>query len=414
MCKHYSKYLPLFLFLFIFATTINVFGQGLGKKDFLDGEAARKRKDWDAALKAYDAAIGKESNNYKYYARKGMVLKQMKKSTDAIAAFNESVKYNTNYTNGYVQIAMIYYADKKFDDAIKYFNMAYDKEGDAQKKIKYKIYTAKLFIKDGKPDKAVAEINTAKTLPGADNDPSLLVTEGEVNGAANRWQDALNAYQKALAKAQAAKLSSAQLGKYKFGVGLSYYKLDNQAEYKKIYDDLKSTNPTWAKRLQRAATGAQSTTKYLALSASYLKGGIYDEALKNVNKAIEANDNLALAHKMAAIIYQKTGQISQAITSYSKSAQEEKDPKKKNQTYSKLINLQFTNKDYNGALATAEKILSADPSRQDPSILHLKGQAQYFLGQYAQAVASCEQAVNLVKGTDQVAEIGRASCRERV
>ncbi len=382
-----------------------VLAQTPGAKDYKDGEMLRKQKKYAEALEAYNRAIDKEGNNYKYFYKKGVVLVKLNNNNDAIKAFQKAIELNSGFSAGYVSIAQIYIRDRKFADAIEYMNKAYDKETDVAKKIRYKTMVARLYLKDDKPDKALTELNAAKALPGGNVDLGVLYAEGEAYGRLEKWQQSLESYAKALDGAKRAQFSNKDLGQYKFGVGLAYAKLNNKAEYEKILADLQSTNPAWAQKLKRAAMGTESGT-YTRLATSYLKGGLYDEAAKNIATAIANRENLANSYFVAAIINEKQGQTSQAIQNYQKALNEEQNEQKKMTIYQRIIRLQLMNKAYDEAITVIDKVLAKKPD--DLELLFKKAQAQYAKGQYAAALATAESAAAKIPASDPKQSIKQA------
>lgn len=364
--------------------------QGPGYKKFKDGETARQQKNYSEAIERYKEAISLEKSNFRYYYRKGECeMKLNPPNYDAaISSFNEAIKVNPGFTSGYVLIAQVYIKKKDFNSAITNLNTAYDKEQDQAKKIKYKLFTIKLLQKIDKPQDALKEVQALKGI--ASDDLRVMSAEGDVYGKLGQWEQAADAYNRALEKAKASGAAQKELSKYKFGAGLAYFKLNKTDKYDAILKDLQSYDPATANKLKRAAKGA-SSSKFLRMATAYLKAEDYDEALSWVNKAIEQNDNPALSNKVAGIIYLQKGQTSQAITHFSKAAAEEKDPKKLSKIHQDMIKLQLRNSDYSGALSTSTKILQTSPN--DSKIHFMKAQCEYKLGQYANCIASLETAL---------------------
>jgi len=361
---------------------------GPGFAKYKEGEASRRQKRYAEAIEKYKEAIAIEKSNFKYFYRKGECeMKMTPPNYDAsIASFNEAIKVNPGFTSGYVLIAQVYIKKKDYNSAITNLNTAYEKEQDQSKKIKYKLFTIKLLQKLDRPQDALKEVQALKSL--ASDDLRVMSAEGDVYGKLGQWDQAADAYNRALEKAKAGGASNKELSKYKFGAGLAYYKQNKMDKYSAILKDLESVDAAMANKLKRAAKGA-SSSKFLRMATAYLKAEEFDEALTWVNKAIEQNDNPALSNKVAGIIYLQKGQTSQAITHFSKAAAEEKDPKKLSKIHQDMIKLQLRNSDYQGALNTAQKILSGGGA-QDPKILFMKAQSEYKIGKYAECIATLE------------------------
>lgn len=266
--------------------TSGVYAQkGPGYKKYREAMAAQKAKRYDDAVKYYDEAINLEKTQYKYYFGKGYCLTKLKepKYQEAIQAFTEALKVNPGLSSAYVYIAQIYVKQKEIDKALENYNLAYEKEQDLSKKIVYKITAIKLLSKQEKHEKAMSELQTLKGI--APDDLRVFQLEGDVYGNLGQWDQALEAYQKAVKKATAIPMTPSEIARFKFGEGLAFCRLGKNSDYERIVGELKSSSSIWAKRLQSACKGG--STKLIRLALAYLKVDEYEEALKYIENAIE-------------------------------------------------------------------------------------------------------------------------------
>jgi tetratricopeptide (TPR) repeat protein len=365
--------------------------QGAGASKYKEAEAARKAKNMKEAIDLYDQAIKLEPINAKYWFRKGQTHLAMKDDANvdqAIKAFEKAVEYNPGLTSGYVMLYKIYANRKDANNAIRYLKLAYEKETDQSKKVKYKVLTAKYYLQQDKPNDALRELQDAKAL--SPNDLQVLLTEGDVQGALGNWTQALDSYNKAYSIAVAGKLTGMQLAKYQIGVGLANYKLGKTAEYEKIYNELNSSPVTRkaAQRLARLAKGNQSSLP-LRLATAYMSISEFDEAKKYANQAIQQGNNLAMGYQVLGYIHARAGENSLAISAFGKAAAEEKDPAKLNKIHSTMVMLQFKNGDYQPALTTANKILEKSPD--NVKVLFTKALSEYKLGRFNDCIASIDK-----------------------
>lgn len=402
MCK--KIFIPFtFMLLMLFAGQQAWAQGGAGASKYREAETARKAKNMKEAIDLYDQAIKLEPINAKYWFRKGQTHLAMKDDANidqAIKSFEKAVEFNPGLTSGYVMLYKIYASRKDANNAIRYLKLAYEKETDQSKKVKYKVLTAKYYLTQDKANDALRELQDAKAL--SPNDLQVLATEGDVQGALGNWSQALDSYNKALSIATPVMKEGMQLAKYKIGVGLANYKLGKMAEYEKIYNELNSSPATRkaATRLARLAKGNQSSLP-LRLASSYMAISEFDEAKKYANQAIQQGTNLAMSYQILGYIHAKAGENSLAISAFSKAAGEEKDPAKLNKIYSTMVMLQFRNGDYQPALTTANKLLEKSPD--NAKVLFLKAQSEYKLGRFNDCVATLDKVLSnpaVAKGSD--------------
>ncbi len=384
-----SKWIKLLFFL-VLIIPVAYPQAGPGVPSYKKGMNYMKTGDCASAVRYFDEAIQLEPINFVYYVRKAQCLMKLKKYDEAKQAFLKAAEVNKNFAAGYVMAAKIAFKQKRMSEAIKYFNMAYEVEGDLSKKLKYKIFVVKLLAKDGRANEALSELEKLKSdIPKAANDPRVLVAEGDIYAAMNRWDQAIAGYQRAVDRMKTTG-DKQKLAPYYFKLGLAYYKSGNEQMANQVWANLAGTK--YAKRV--AQIKQMGGAKYfLAVAIGYFKASAYDNALEYAQQAIsKAKPNeKVFAYKLTAFIYAKKGETQQAISYFAKAAQEEKDPRKRTSIYSTMIKMQFNNGDYSGALATANKILQANPNNH--KILFLKGQAEYQLGQYSAAVSTLEKAI---------------------
>lgn len=188
-----------YVLLFLLISNIALAQGGLGAGKYQEAQSAVQRRDFATAIKLYDEAIKAEPNNSKYWFKKGqaqMGLRDEKEYDNAINSFLKATEYNPSLTSAYVNIYKLYAKKKDANNAIKYLRLAFEKESDQQKKIQYKVLSAKFYLSQDKSQEALRELQDAKAL--SPNDVSVLYTEGDINGKMGNWTQALDSYNKAL------------------------------------------------------------------------------------------------------------------------------------------------------------------------------------------------------------------------
>ncbi len=370
-----------------------VIAQGPGYSAYKDGEKCRKARDLECAIQNYDRAIKIEGTNYRYYARKGQVLMKMGRKQDAIQAFEGATRVNPSWTSGFLQLAKISLSQKNYDQAINYLNQAYNEERDQAAKLRYKLLTVKLLVKQNRPQDAMRELQKAKQI--APTDLRVAQYEGEVQMALNNYQAARSAYQTAINAAKQADQSGAKLVKYYVGLAIATGKIEGEAAGLKISDEyVKPFSSRYHNYVRYKLKGGLLPKKHLALAQGYLKAGDYTTAINNIQKAVQESENSnsmkSLSYKMLGMAYFKQGKTAQAINAFQQSAAAEEKPEKRASLYNIMVKLQFSNQQYSQAVQTADKLLASQPNNR--KILMMKAQSLYQLGQYRQAVAAAEQA----------------------
>jgi tetratricopeptide (TPR) repeat protein len=364
-----------------------------GTKKYQEGRNMMGTKNYVGALAAFSEAVKLEPNNYRYWYQKGQAEEKLKKYNDAVASYKKCTELNKDFSQGYVKTANISMSRlKDYNGAIGALNSAFASEKDPGRKITYKNMVIKLLLKQNRPQDAMAELNAMKPLAAPD-DIRVLNAEGDIYAAMNNWPKAVDAYQKAVAKSK--DVAPAQAAKYNYNLGLAYYRSGDAKKAEETWKNVENTR--YAKKVKSLMV--QSGSRWFVLASSgYLKANVLDDAMEYANKAVQAEPNNPSGYKLLATIQIKKGQTALAISNLNKAAEFEKDEAKKSKLFSQMIKLQFNNGDYNGALATANKILAKSPN--NATVLGLKSQAEYQLGQFANSIKSSDAAIGAIDKKD--------------
>lgn len=395
MCNMYHKWLKqsgkAVMGLFLVMLFCNLaFAQGAGSKLAKEANERARAGDHAGAVAKYNDAIKVEPSNYKYFYKKAMSEIKLKDLANAKISLENCSRLNTTFSGSHVALAKIYTQEQDYNKAIASFNKGYDVEGDQSKKITIKLAVVKLYLKKlSKPDDAMRELQQIEGIAGSD--PRVTYQKAEILGAKGQWQQALDLYKATYAKLKSVSMEGTRDGWMSLvGECVAYCKMNNNAVYTEKLNYLKTSNEKYAKAAERGCRGsAGAVGKELKLAKSYYSAGAYDEALSWVNKSLEGNKS-AVGYQLAAMIYARTGQFQQAAQHYSKAAELETDAAKKTKIYAAMIKIQYSAKDYNGALNSANALLAANP--KDYKILLLKAQTELKLGQNAAAIKSAEAA----------------------
>ncbi len=371
----------------LLALPLALIGQaGPGAPAAKQGRDLQKKGQWAEAIQKYQEAIAAERNNYRYHVYKGQCETKLKKYSDAINSYRAATALNKEDSKLYAQLGMAFAKAKQYPGAVQAFNSAYDYEKDPARKLSYKLFAIKLLNKQNQPQAAMAELNKLK--PANSNDVRVLAAEGETYGAMNQWPAAVASHEKAVASLPA---NSPQREKYVLNLALAYHKSGNTAKGK----ELSATLSPKYQAVYRRQAGASAASQDVRIARGYLRANQLEEAQEFAKKAIDKEPNSPLGYQTMATILIRKGQNQPAIGLLRRAAEMEKDDAKRGKIQSSMLKLQFNAGDYRGALETANAILTKSPN--NATVLGLKAQAEYQLGQFKNAIATTEKAVAAAK-----------------
>ena len=362
-----------------------------GAKKFKEGTDAAKNQNYAEAIQKFNEAINLEPAQYKYYVSKAKAQMKLKPPDmdGAIASYQTATQKNATYAAGFKQIANIYNKKKDYPNAVKALNDAFKAEGDAAKKLNYKLLAAKIqALKMNNSSGALADLQEAKQI--APNDPKVLKGEGDIYMGLQNWQNAITAYQKAVQ--QTTDLPSLQAAEYVYNLARAQFKAGQSKEADATAEKLKGT-PFEAKfRSYKQTQGARGM---LGRANAYLKVGATNEAGEYITKALESKDLLDQVYAFQAKYQLSQGQATQAIASQTQAvdnAKVEVDKMKQTET---LLKMQMANRDFSGASSTVDKILAKkDPKLHQP-YLEKKAIAQFQANDYSGASSSADKIIAL-------------------
>jgi tetratricopeptide (TPR) repeat protein len=366
-------------------------GGNLGKAAYIQAENLRKGKRYGEAIAKYDEAIKLEPGNYRYYFSRGKCYYAMKDYDLALSSFEETVEYKKDFVFAYTLIAKIYRKKEDLPNAIYYYDLAFQNEQDPKRKVGYKMEAIKLLLQENKTAEAQKHLAEVKAV--APDNLNILYFDAKIS---NQNGDYENAKSNMLtATSQLAAEAPAVAAKYWYELGYAYNKLGDyqnaQKAWEKAYFDK-------YKGLIDRERSINSPAYFYRMAVSYFMIGAYTECNEQINKALELQNNFSAAYLLKGKIDKKRGDFQSAIGNYKSAAEFETDPAKKGKLEAMLVGLQVDAEDFNGAIATANNVLSKQPN--NPQIIYLKALSQYHSGQYNGAISSLE---SLMAGTtDQV------------
>lgn len=367
-----------------------------GMQYYRAGAQLQRQGNCEGAIEEYNKAITAEPTEYRYYFAKGMCEAKLKQYDAAIRTFRQTVQVNPAYTIAYVRLAQLYMAQRNYNGAIEALNSAYDNEQDQNRKLLFKMYSAKLLLKLNRPQEAQAELNKVKR--DAPEDPRVLALEGDIYSAMNNYNQAISSYQAALSKMQ--DQPKTQTAQYYYKLGLAYFNAGDRARADEAWKNVVGT------RYEQAVKSviARSSARYfVAIAYGYYKAQMYEKALQYANEAVQKEPNNPLGYQLLGMVQVKQGQNQVAIANLNKAADNTEDDRGKSKLYGNMIKLQMNNGDYRGALATADRILANAP--ENVTVMSLKAQALYQLGQYRECIELTQVAIPKATNVNQTGEL---------
>lgn len=361
----------------------NLFAQGPGKASYIQAENLRKSKRYQEAIDKYDEAIKLEAGNYRYYFSRGKCYYAMKDYDLALSSFEETVEYKKDFVFAYTLIAKIYRRKEDLNNAIYYYDLAFQNEQDPKRKVGYKMEAIKLLLQQNKTAEAQKALQEVKAV--APDNLVILYFDAKISNQNGDYENAKNNMLTATASPSMATEAPANAAKYWFELGYAYNKLGDYqnaakawekayfGKYKPLIDREKSIN---------------SPAYFYRMAVSYYMISAYDECKQQIDKALELQNNFSAAYLLMGKMDKKRGNFQGAVENYKTASNFETDPAKKGKLETMLVSLQVDAEDFNGAITTANSVLSKQPNLTP--VIYLKALSQYRLGQYNGAISSLE------------------------
>lgn len=390
------------LFFLILCATMTAFGQppttppastGSGRAAYLNAEELRKQNRCGDAIVKYEEAIKAEPNNYKYFFQKGLCEYKEKKIEEAKASYTKAIELNKEFTSSYAQMARIAKDQKDIDNTIYYYEQAALNERSPNRRIQYELILVNLLLKQDKQYEAKKHLEEAgKVDPGNMN---VQYYTGEMKAAENDWAGARDEYTKATENPDFGALPPAEKAKYYYAQGLAFSKLNDLENAKKSW--AKANFSPWSQLIQQQLMKSNHLY-YYKVALSYYLNSEFEESETNIKKCLEIQPDYTGGFELRGKIARKQNDMRSAIEYYQKATDLEKDPPKKQRLQIATANLQMSNNDNFGALATLDEALATVPnSPNTKNILYMKARAQYGSGRFDDAISSLN---TLLEGAD--------------
>ena len=379
MRAHTTKY--LFLLFFFSSCCLGVFAQNPGKAAYMKAENLRKSKRYQEAIAKYEEAIRLEDNNYRYYFSRGKCYYAMKDYDLALSSFEETVELKKDFVFAYTLIAKIYRKKGDNMNAVYYYDMASKAEGDPKRKVGYKMEAVKLLLREKKTEEAQRHLSEAKQF--APDNLNILYFDAKIsnqNGDYERARDNM-----ITATAQLEGEPPATSAKYFYELGYAYNKLGDYNSAQQAWE--KAYFGPYKAPIDRERS-KNSPAYFYRVAVSYYIAGQYAESRQQIDKALELQNNFGAAYTLMGKMAKKEGNYSGAIDNFRTAANFEQDPNKKMRLQMMMTSLMVDSKDYNGAISSANEILSKQPGNS--KVLYFKALSQYHVGEYGGSISTLE------------------------
>ncbi|MEL6676074.1 MAG: tetratricopeptide repeat protein [Bacteroidota bacterium] len=385
-----KAFLSLFLCLCLTAMdVVPAIAQGPGRAAYLAAENFRKQNKCRDAIEKYNEAINLEPTNYKYYFQMGKCQYKMSDFEAAKNSFQSTVDYKKNFTPAYSLLAKIYKNEKNYDQAIYYYEQAARYESNSNRKVQYQLLLVNLLLKEDQTIAAKRHIANAKQIDPTN--PNILFYDGEMASRDGRWQEAKNAYERALSSERLKNTSPGEKAKYYYFLGVALSNLGDAAGAKKAWS---KANFGPYKALIAEQMRANNHVYYYKIAVSYYLNGEYNQAESYINQALELQKNFSSGFILKGKIEDKRNNPSRALNYYQQAVSHEKSPARKANLFGMMASMQMKHNNTSGALASLDKALQVNP-QGSPKIHYLRAKAQYQSGRFREAATTLEKLLSM-------------------
>jgi len=352
---------------------------------FIQAEALAKANNCDEALLSYDKAISEDSNNPRYYLGKATCQYKLRMSSESLRTLNQAVKVKSDFLPAYQLMVKIHENDRNYAQAVVALKAQLPLERVPAKKLRLYSGMVRLYLLQNNIFEAEEVLAEARAINSSDLE--VLYAEAEVLRAKKDNMQAIGFYERAILNL--GKTSPSDAAKFYYGLGDAYMKindLDNAVKawqkarfgpYKKIVEaELMKTNPDF----------------YLKMGISYFQANEYDEAMTQLNKAIEIKPDFGQAYRYMAMINDKRDLTAEAEKCFQKAILYEMAPDKKLEIEVAFLNMLMDNELYAKALPIAENILKEKPTHL--RVMLQKAQAENNTSKYTSAARTVQKALS--------------------
>jgi len=140
------------------------------------GDDCRQQKDYEQAIRYFQAALRKDKKNAKLYNKLGLSELKLNATRDARAYFNKAAKYDRAYPEAWNNIGATYYVEKNYAAAAKYFKKAVALD---ETRASFHVNLGASWFAQDEMDRAIREYTRALEL-----DPDVLMRESRVGVSA--------------------------------------------------------------------------------------------------------------------------------------------------------------------------------------------------------------------------------------
>lgn len=381
--KQAIPYSLLILFFLSFGQ-MKSFAQG--KAAYQQAEIFRKENKYVQAIKKYNEAISKESDNYKYYFQRGRSEFALKRYAYSRVSFQKTVELRANFASGYAWQAKTAKALNRTDEAIANYELAAEYETNKPVQLQYYLLLINLLIEENKIAQAEMTLSDAEKITS--NNENILYFKGKIAEKEKRWKDAKKLYETALTSKGLKGASDGTKAKFYYGIGLAKKEMGDDKGAQEAWD--KAQFGPFMKLIAQQNEEKGPAYSYRA-ALSYYFNEEYEEAKVYANKVLETKKDYSGAYILLGKIEDKLGNDEAAINYYSKAIKLEKDPVKKANAQMDLANLHLKHNRASSALTTIKQAKATEARLMKSSkFLAIQARSEYQSGNFDDAVKSLE------------------------
>lgn len=391
-------------------TVLVLFSAAINAQDALDkGIDAVKKGDYLGALNILKG-VSKDSYDANLYY--GIALFQTGSIKDAEKFLKDAVKKDEERPEAYSVMGELYSSQKNYTEAASQFDKARKylplnkmkddlEKGEIETIINVLSAEADNFIADGKVDKAIASLTTAKTYD--DKNPMIYVGLGDAYLARGAYDPAKSNYDQAL------KLKP-NYAPALFGIGKISFKKKKYSDALQNYISSTEADNNFApaffekglmfylldkftdaieafERYDQLVPGSPRGKTYLA--KSYYGKGDYDKALEILNEVLAKDPEYSEANKYTAYVMIEKKQYDKADEYFAKVKPEDLNA----EDYQKRAKIHVDKKEFSEAYKDLDKAIEIDPN--DENTYFEYGKSLFAEQKYADARIKFGKAIEL-------------------
>ncbi len=324
----------------------------------------------EEALILFEEAVRIKPENEWYLMALSDVYEAQSKYKEAAEVYRKAIVLKPSNIEYYFDYASMLLYQSKFEEAIKTYNQIQEKIGVTEE---LSVQKEKIWLKLGKVDKAVAEINELIKHNPKETRYKLMLAE--IYNANDRKEEALKIYSSILEEDSTSGMSQLSIA--------DYYRMNGQDEIAHEY-----LLKAFANRTLDIDNKVRILSAYFAVMTNEI---MMKRALELGDALITAHPEEAKAHAIYGDFLYQNKQLKEALTQYKKTLEIDS---KVFAVWQNLLFIQAELADYQSLEKSSDEALTLFPSQ--PLVYYLNAAAKVQVKKYEEAVSSYKNGIALI------------------